>query len=72
MTFGAHTNFARIEFRIEPEIEDGQGQTEWSYVNGGVIKILKFELCINIEICTHIWSKNASKLFFFQNPSKYA
>ena len=34
LTFGAHWDFARIQFRIEPEIEDGQGQTEWSYVNG--------------------------------------
>ena len=69
MTFGAHTNFARIEFRIEPEIEDGQGQTEWSYVNGGVIKILKFKLCINIEI--RIFDqKMQARYFFFQNPSK--
>ena len=68
MTFGAHTNFARIEFRIEPEIEDGQGQTEWSYVNGGVIKILKFKLCINIEI--RIFDqKMQARYFFFQNPS---
>ena len=64
MTFGAHTNFARIEFRIEPEIEDGQGQTEWSYVNGGVIKILKFKLCINIEIRIFDQKMQARSFFF--------
>ena len=67
MTFGAHTNFARIEFRIEPEIEDGQGQTEWSYVNGGVIKILKFKLCINIEI--RIFDQKMQARYFFFSKS---